>query len=83
MPGCFCPCHGCIDNAIHTYAGVQLRRVCAEIMKNQGRPEKTGGAKIAVRTVKENKSEIEVVFNVFKDEDYEIYRKLLCTDKKA
>ncbi|MCQ4950908.1 protein-ADP-ribose hydrolase, partial [Bittarella massiliensis] len=23
--GCFCPCHGCIDNAIHTYAGVQLR----------------------------------------------------------
>ena len=146
-------CHGCIDNAIHTYAGVQLRRACAEIMRNQGHPEKTGGAKItpafnlpceyvlhtvgpiisgrlthrdeemlascyrsclklakqnhiksiafccistgefhfpreraaeiAVKTVKENKSEIEVVFNVFKDEDYEIYRKLLCTDKKA
>lgn len=153
MLGCFCPCHGCIDNAIHTYAGVQLRRACAEIMRNQGHPEKTGGAKItpafnlpceyvlhtvgpiisgrlthrdeemlascyrsclklakqnhiksiafccistgefhfpreraaeiAVKTVKENKSEIEVVFNVFKDEDYEIYRKLLCTDKKA
>lgn len=23
MLGCFWPCHGCIDNAIHTYAGVQ------------------------------------------------------------
>ena len=25
MLGCFVPCHGCIDIAIHTYAGVQLR----------------------------------------------------------
>ena len=25
--GCFVPCHGCIDNAIHTYAGVQLRLI--------------------------------------------------------
>ena len=25
MLGCFCPCHGCIDNAIHTFSGVQLR----------------------------------------------------------
>ena len=23
--GCFCPCHGCIDNAIHSAAGLQLR----------------------------------------------------------
>lgn len=29
MLGCFAPCHGCIDNAIHTYAGVQLRHECA------------------------------------------------------
>ena len=29
MLGCFCPNHGCIDNAIHTYAGVQLRLACA------------------------------------------------------
>lgn len=34
MLGCFCPCHGCIDNAIHTYAGVQLRAACAELMSN-------------------------------------------------
>lgn len=151
MLGCFCPCHGCIDNAIHTYAGVQLRAACAELMKAQNHEEETGKAKItpaynlpckyvlhtvgpiirgrlsgrdkellascyrsclelaerngvksiafccistgefhfpndvaaeiAVQTVKEYKqqtnSEIEVIFNVFKDIDYEIYRDLL------
>lgn len=46
MLGCFHPNHDCIDNAIHTYAGVQLRLECAEIMKNQGHEEPTGGAKI-------------------------------------
>lgn len=46
MLGCFCPNHGCIDNAIHTFAGVQLRQECAEIMKAQGYEEPTGTAKI-------------------------------------
>ncbi|MDE7440208.1 MAG: protein-ADP-ribose hydrolase [Clostridia bacterium] len=46
MIGCFCPNHGCIDNAIHTFAGVQLRQECAEIMKAQGKEENTGQAKI-------------------------------------
>ena len=46
MLGCFCPNHGCIDNAIHTYAGVQLRLACAELMKKQGHEEPTGQAKI-------------------------------------
>lgn len=46
MLGCFCPCHGCIDNAIHTFAGVELRNECARIMKKQGHLEGTGGAKI-------------------------------------
>lgn len=150
MTGCYCPCHGCIDNAIHTFAGVQLRLECAAMMKEQGYPEPTGKAKItkaynlpcqsvlhtvgpivtgklseedcallascyqsclelaeqnhlkslafccistgefhfpnqeaaeiAVRTVKEflsTHTEISVVFNVFQDRDYEIYRKLL------
>lgn len=151
MLGCFCPCHGCIDNAIHTFAGVQLRLSCSEIMENQGHGKETGKAKItpafnlpssfvihtvgpivrgtltdencrqlascyrsclelaeqnrlksiafccistgefhfpndcaaeiAVQTVtdfiKQNKSRIKVIFNVFKDSDYEIYRKLL------
>ena len=36
MLGCFVPCHGCIDNAIHTHAGVQLRLECAGIMRRQG-----------------------------------------------
>ncbi len=29
MLGCFVPCHDCIDNAVHTYAGVQLRLECS------------------------------------------------------
>ena len=151
MLGCFCPNHGCIDNAIHTFAGVQLRLACAELMRKQGHEEETGKAKItpafnlpcryvihtvgpiirgqvtksdknalascyrsclelaeqngvksiafccistgefhfpndkaaeiAVQTVKDFKSqthsEIEVIFNVFKDIDYKIYRELL------
>jgi O-acetyl-ADP-ribose deacetylase (regulator of RNase III) len=151
MLGCFCPCHGCIDNAIHTFSGVQLRQACAELMERQGHEEKTGKAKItpaynlpckyvlhtvgpiidrrvtkedeellascyrsclelaeknglrsvafccistgefhfpnqraaeiAVQTVKEysanNNRKIEVIFNVFKNVDYEIYRDLL------
>ncbi|WP_373218754.1 protein-ADP-ribose hydrolase [Ruminococcus sp. 5_1_39BFAA] len=154
MLGCFCPNHGCIDNAIHTFSGIQLRAVCAELMEKQSREEKTGEAKItpafnlpckyvlhtvgpiirgkltekdkrllascyrsclelseknhiksiafccistgefhfpndkaaeiAVRTVKEykrqTKSGIEVIFNVFKDLDKEIYGKLLTAD---
>ena len=155
MLGCFCPCHGCIDNAIHTYAGIELRLECAEIMKKQGHSEPTGRAKItkaynlpckyvlhtvgpiisdkpsehdeqllascylsclkladenkissiafccistgefhfpndraaeiavqAVRQYKEKtQSRIKVIFNVFKDVDYEIYRKILATDR--
>ncbi|MCD8189120.1 MAG: protein-ADP-ribose hydrolase [Clostridiales bacterium] len=151
MLGCFYPNHNCIDNCIHTYAGVQLRAACAELMARQGHEEETGGAKltpafnlpcdyvlhtvgpivgrwltgrdkarlascyrsclelaerngiqsvafccistgefhfpndkaaeIAVRTVKEYReqthSKIEVIFNVFKDIDLEIYRNLL------
>ena len=40
------PCHGCIDNAIHSAAGLELREECAEIMKRQGHEEPTGRAKI-------------------------------------
>ncbi|MDE6659509.1 MAG: protein-ADP-ribose hydrolase, partial [Eubacterium sp.] len=152
--GCFCPCHACIDNCIHTFSGVRLRLKCNEIMQAQGCKEPTGKAKItpaynlpsqyvlhtvgpiisgvltkrdkellascyteclkladennlksiafccistgefhfpndkaaeiAVDTIqkykKETNSKIEVIFNVFKDKDYEIYRELLCAD---
>ena len=46
MTGCYCPNHRCIDNAIHTFAGVELRLACDEIMQQQGHPEPTGHAKI-------------------------------------
>lgn len=46
MTGCWLPNHICIDNCIHTFAGIQLRKVCAEIMEKQGHEEPTGKAKI-------------------------------------
>ncbi len=46
MLGCFVPMHTCIDNGIHTYAGIQLRNKCSEIMRAQGHEEPTGQAKI-------------------------------------
>lgn len=44
--GCFIPCHRCIDNAIHSAAGLQLRAECAALMERQGHPEETGTAKL-------------------------------------
>ncbi|MDE6241051.1 MAG: protein-ADP-ribose hydrolase [Anaeroplasmataceae bacterium] len=149
--GCFIPNHRCIDNAIHTYAGIELREECALLMKKLGREAKTGeafltkaynlpssyiihtvgpivysnlteenkkdlkecylsclpladdqnlesiafccistgefhfpndaAAKIAIETVFEykqkTKSKLKVVFNVFKEIDYDIYKRLL------
>lgn len=157
MLGCFCPNHGCIDNAIHTFAGIQLRLACAELMRKQGHEEEIGKAKItpaynlpcqyilhtvgpiirsrltqqdcdllaacyrsclelaeqnnlksiafccistgefrfpndkaaeiAIQTVKdykrETQSKMEVIFNVFKELDYNIYRKLLRENKQT
>ena len=157
MTGCYIPNHRCIDNAIHTYAGVELRAFCGEMMRRQGHPEPTGQAKItpafnlpcryvlhtvgpivkgrvskkdeallascydaclalaekqglesvafccistgefhfpnelaaeiAVRTVKEFLTEQtgvkKVIFNVFKDEDKEIYARLLGANGAA
>ena len=44
--GCFVPCHSCIDNAIHSAAGLQLREECYQIMLNQRYPEPNGRAKL-------------------------------------
>ncbi len=44
--GCFLPCHGCIDNAIHTFAGIQLRNACKSLIDHQGCSEPIGTAKI-------------------------------------
>lgn len=40
--GCWSPLHNCIDNCIHSAAGIQLRKECADIM--QGRLLKTSDA---------------------------------------
>ena len=149
MTGCWQPCHSCIDNCIHTFAGVRLRYKCSQIMQAQGHEEPTGKAKItpaynlpcdyvihtvgpivqeqltdghcrllessyqsclelavqngigsiafccistgvfgfpqdraaeiAVRTVREfrQRNDIKVIFNVFKEDDHEIYKRLL------
>ncbi len=44
MLGCFVPMHRCIDNAIHSAAGIQLRLACDDLM--QGGEEPTGSARI-------------------------------------
>ncbi|HEM4148339.1 protein-ADP-ribose hydrolase [Streptococcus suis] len=44
--GCFVPHHRCIDNAIHSQAGLQLRQECQTLMAEQGRLEPTGQAKL-------------------------------------
>lgn len=149
MTGCWQPCHSCIDNCIHTFAGVRLRCECDRIMQKQGHEEPTGkakitpaynlpcdyvihtvgpivqgqlmdehcrllessyrsclelavqngidsiafccistgvfgfpqkeAAKIAVRTVRDFRKAhtIKVIFNVFREDDYEIYKELL------
>ena len=46
MLGCFVPLHNCIDNCIHSAAGLSLRYKCCEIMREQGHEEPTGQAKI-------------------------------------
>lgn len=46
LTGCYQPNHTCIDNCIHTFAGVQLRLECAELIEKQGHEEYTGQAKI-------------------------------------
>ncbi|MBQ7598337.1 MAG: protein-ADP-ribose hydrolase [Clostridia bacterium] len=44
--GCFQPLHNCIDNCIHTFAGLALRNACDVLMQKQGYAEPTGQAKI-------------------------------------
>ncbi len=46
MTGCYIPCHRCIDNCIHTFAGIELRLACDALMGRQGYEEPTGQAKL-------------------------------------
>lgn len=47
MLGCFVPGHHCIDNAIHTFAGLEVRRDMLEIMNKQGYEEPNGQVKVS------------------------------------
>lgn len=44
--GCFIPLHHCIDNAIHSFAGLQVRRDLYDVMQKQGHKEKNGFVKV-------------------------------------
>ena len=44
--GCFIPNHNCIDNVIHSAAGMQLRDDCAKLIAAQGREEECGDCKL-------------------------------------
>ena len=44
--GCFVPGHHCIDNAIHSFAGLQVRRDLMKVMEEQGHDEKNGDCKV-------------------------------------
>lgn len=46
MTGCYQPCHNCIDNCVHTFAGIELRNFCEDMMQEQGYEEPTGQAKL-------------------------------------
>ena len=74
--GCFIPHHRCIDNAIHTQAGLQLRKECDEIMKEQGTFEKIGQAKITAGYNLPAKHVIHtvgpIIYRVVEDDDKEL-----------
>lgn len=44
--GCFRALHNCVDNIIHSKAGIELRLCCNDMMQAQGHEEPTGQAKI-------------------------------------
>lgn len=83
MLGCFVPCHACIDNAIHTFAGVQLRLECAEIMENQGHSEPTGKAKITKAYNLPSKSILHTVGPIIHDKVNDEDRQLLASSYQS
>jgi len=44
--GCFVPLHSCIDNAIHSKAGLEVRRDLMQVMSRQGHEEENGKVKV-------------------------------------
>ena len=79
MTGCYAPCHCCIDNCIHTYAGVQLRLECARLMEAQGHEEETGKAKITSAYNLPCKYVLHTVGPIIRDRVTEADRELLAS----
>ena len=79
MLGCWVPGHHCIDNAIHTFAGVQLRAECARIMDAQGHEEPTGTAKITSAYNLPAKHVIHTVGPIAGGQPTEFHRKQLAS----
>lgn len=79
MLGCWVPGHHCIDNAIHTYAGVQLRAECARVMETQGFEEPTGRAKVTGAYNLPAKRIIHTVGPIASGHPTELHRKQLAS----
>ena len=83
MTGCYQPCHNCIDNCIHTYAGIQLRNTCAGIMEQQGYEEPTGQAKITPAYNLPGKYVIHTVGPIVDGALTQAHRELLASSYRA
>ena len=83
MLGCFRPLHNCIDNCIHTFAGIQLRLRCAEIMDAQGYEEPTGQAKITPAYNLPGKYVIHTVGPIVNGALTQAHRELLASSYRA
>ena len=83
MTGCYRPLHNCIDNCIHTYAGVQLRLKCAELMEVQGHEEPTGQAKITPAYNLPSKYVIHTVGPIVEGRLTQEHRDLLASSYRA
>ncbi len=76
--GCFHPLHNCIDNIVHTLAGIRLRLDCNELMQKQGHEEKTGKAKITLAYNLPSKYVLHTVGPIISGELTDIDRQLLA-----
>ncbi len=79
MLGCFVPGHHCIDNAIHSAAGLQLREFMNEAMVAQGHSEPTGMAKISPGYNLPAKYILHTVGPIVSGELTEAHKKLLAS----
>ncbi|PSW06950.1 hypothetical protein C9I89_04345 [Photobacterium lipolyticum] len=81
--GCFQPLHECIDNAIHSKAGVQVRDDCHTIMQKQNMLEGTGCAKVTRAYNLPSKFVIHTVGPIVQGELTKAHRKGLATSYQS